>query len=259
MAYLRDLEVLLEISRTGKYAGKTAKAYHVFGRRSALIVNTLQDVGDALTGLVPLFPVLAGTETIQAISSSANDDGSPAGTGAQTIKVTYIDLNYDMVTTGDITLNGVAAVTVVSADMLYYLWAEVTAAGSLGAAAGDITIRTSTPTVMSKISSGTNRSMDCCFMIPDGYKGYISNWDFGNVGFSQDFRLRATVNCHDRSLSTVFHEQDGQHSSANDSDDADLPCLKFPARCKITGSTISSSADAAARADASFQIVLIAD
>jgi len=258
MAYLRDKIVELDISRDNLYAGKAANAFHIFGRRSTLIASTLQDVGDGLT-TSQFFPVLTGAETIQAISTNPNDDGAPAGTGAQTIKVTYIDLNYAIVTTGDITLNGVAAVTVVVADMLYYLWAEVTAVGSGGVAAGDITIRTSAPLTMSKISAGTNRSMDACFMVPDGYTGYVPRIKYGNISNSQDFRLRATVNANDRTLSTVFHFCDGFNSPSNTSDGEELPWLKFPARCKITGSTISSSGAANTRASFSFSIILIAD
>lgn len=253
------LDPVLEIQKTGKYLGKTAYAFQIFGRRPNLTANVLQDVGEALAAGTNLFPVLTGAETIQAISSDANDDGSPAGTGARTIKVTYINTSYEMVTTGDITLNGTTAVTVLASGMLYYLWAEVTTVGSNGTAVGNVTIRTSAPTTLSQISAGTNRSMDAGFMVPDGFKAYVPRWKWGALANSQDFRLRATVDCHDRVLSTVFHFQDGQNCPADTGDYNDLPWLEYPARCKITGSTISSSGSAGTRAGVSFHMILIAD
>jgi len=260
MAYLNNLDPVLEIQRTGKYGGKTAMAFQIFGRRSSFTsTSVLNDVGEGIGAAgTALFPVLTGAETIQAVSSSLNDDGSPAGTGAQTIKVTYINTSYAITTTADITLNGTTAVTVTTADCLAILWAEVTAVGSNGVAFGTITIRTSAPLTLSQITSGGNRSMDCFFMVPDGYKAYIKQWDGENIQNSQDFRLRALVNTHDRTLSSVYHFQSTHNTPSNTSFIDELPYLQFPARCKITGTTISSSLAAGTRASVGFTIILIA-
>src|SRR3990172_3611884 len=260
MAYLIDRAVLLEIQRTGKYAGKAAYEFQIFGRRTAFTSTTaLNDVGEGIgVGATALFPVLAGIEIIQVVSSSAND--VILGTGARTIKVTYIDLNYDIITTGDIIVTGVVPANIVVANMLYYLWTEVTSVGSLGAASGILTIRTLLPLVtISQISAGSNRSQDACFMVPDGYTGYLNRWQWSAIANTQDFRLRATVNSHDNSLSTVFHFRSSHSAPANTGGYEELPWLKFPARCKITGTTISSSIAANTRADVSFSIIIIAD
>jgi len=259
MAYVTDL--IQEVNLTGQYNGKTAKIFAVNGRRSLFTsTSTFNDVGEGVGASgVALFPELTGSEIIQAISSNANDDGSPVGTGAQTIKVTYIDTNYNIVTTGDITLNGTTAVTVLASGMLFFLFAEVTNVGSNGVSVGAITIRTSAPLTISQITAGGNASLDAAFMIPDGYTGYVFGWSMGNIQNSQDFRLRATVNKHDRSLSTVYHFQDNHNTASNESNNEDLPFLKYPARCKIKVSTISSSVAGTTRADSHFYVLLIQD
>ena len=93
MRDLRDRawkDTIAEIQRTGVYDGKNALAFHITGRRSAFTsTSVFNDVGEGIgTAARALFPVLVGSETIEVISSSASDDGSPAGTGARTVKVT---------------------------------------------------------------------------------------------------------------------------------------------------------------------------
>lgn len=251
-------DLVQEIQYTGKYRGKNARAFNVLGRRSSFTsTSALNDIGEGIT--TALFPTLTGAELIQVISSSANDNGSPAGTGAQTVKVVYINTSYAIVETGDITLNGTTAVTVVASGMLEPLWFEVTSVGSGGVAAGNITLRTSAPVSLSQIKAGGNKSMDAKFMIPDGYTGYIAYSDGSAIQNYQDVRIRALVNTYDRTLSTVYHFQDNRFVPANTTTVMEVPFLKLPARSKVTGATISSSLAAGTRCDITLVIVLIQD
>ena len=254
--------ILFEIQTTGKYKGKNAKVFHINGRRvSFTSTSVFNDIGEGVgASSQALFPVLTGAEIIQVISSSASDDGSPAGIGAQTVKVTYIDTNFNLVTTGNIILNGTTAVQVVASGMLYPLFWEVTAVGSNGVSVGNLTLRTSAPLTLSRITAGGNASLDCRFIVPEGYKGYIFSWSGGNIQGSQDLRLRATVNKHDRSLlSGIFHFQANNFTGTNLSFTENLPLIAYPGRAEIKISTISASLGGNVRADAHFDILIIQD
>lgn len=253
--------VIAEIGITGKFAGKTAYVFNIMGRRASFTsTSLLNDVGEGIgTAAIAVFPILTGAETIQVISSSINDDGAPVGTGARTVKITYIDTNFNIVETADIVLNGTTAVSVMVGGMLQPLWFEVTSVGSNLVAFGTITLRTSAPLTLSQITAGGNASLDSIFMVPDGYTAYCSYRELSNITNSQDFRLQATVNKLDRSLSTVFHYQTNKNTPSNLGFDGPVPWLKFPARSKIKGSTISSSIAAGTRADYSFNVILIKD
>lgn len=256
-------DYLLEIQETGQLNGKSARCFNVPGRRSAFTSTTsLNDVGEGI-GIAgtALFLNLTGAEAISVVSSNANDDGSPAGTGARTIKMTYIDTNYAIVETADITLNGTSSVSVLASGCLALLWIEVTSAGSNGSPVGNLTVTSGAPTsgTLAYIPAGSNKSLNAFFMVPDGYTGYVICWSGGNIQNSQDMRLRATVNTTDRTLSTVYHFQDNKNIASNTNFDHDLPALKYPARCKIKVSTISSSTAINTRADADFSVIIIAD
>lgn len=248
-----------EIQITGKFSGKDAKVFHILGRRASFTsTSVFNDIGEGVgAASTALFPVLNGTETIEVLSSNAND--TLAGTGARKIKMTYINNAYALVETADINLNGTTPVTVVANDCLQCLWFEVTETGSSETSIGNLTLRTSAPVTLSRITAGGNKSMDAIFMVPDGWKAYIYEWSGSNIQNSQDLRMRAQVNTFDRSLSTVYHFQDNHNTPSNQAFDASLPFLQFPARCKIKVSTISSSTAGATRADGDFTVVLIKD
>ena len=57
-----------------------------------------------------LFTPLSSAGTLEVVSSSANDDGAPAGTGAQSIIIYGVDANYEE-QIEVVTLNGTTAVT----------------------------------------------------------------------------------------------------------------------------------------------------
>ncbi|MGL4598495.1 MAG: hypothetical protein ACRCYO_13340 [Bacteroidia bacterium] len=259
MAYLNGLDPILEIQRTGKYGGKDALAFNINGRRESFTsTSAFNDVGDAI-GIsgVAIFPVLNGTETIQVISSSASDDGSPLGIGIQTVRITYINTSFQLVETPDIVMNGTTAVNVVVGGMLQVLWIEATNIGSTGTAVGNITLRTSTLVNLSVIRIGTTKSQDAIFMVPDGFNAYINIWSVENIANSQDYRIRANVNSFDRTISNVFKVQDNQNNPSNSQNNSYLNWLKYPPRSRIKVSTISSSTAAATRACVNFLVVLI--
>jgi len=77
MAYLNKLDPFLEAVRTGKYAGKTCYDYSAVGKNADVDTGAAEDLWYAGT-FTP--PTTARIHDI--VSTSANDDGAPAGTGA---------------------------------------------------------------------------------------------------------------------------------------------------------------------------------
>jgi hypothetical protein len=88
------------------------------------------------------FTILSAASTLTIVSSSANDDGSPAGTGANTITIYGIDANY-ISQTETVTLNGTTNV-VTATTWLGINRVAVSLAGSGQANAGLITITATT-------------------------------------------------------------------------------------------------------------------
>ena len=93
---------------TGQWRGQTAQAYHILGRRagftSTSVLNDLKEFGSSIA----LFPVLAGNETLEIVSSSAND--TALGDGVRKIQIVYIDNSNNMVTSAEISTNGTSPV-----------------------------------------------------------------------------------------------------------------------------------------------------
>ena len=124
------------------------------------------------TNAAQVFPVIAGAD-IDVVSGSTDDDGSPAGTGAQTIKVTYLDDNFNQYTE-TITLNGTTEVEMTEQNISFIQKAEILTSGTGLAAAGAITIADVTGGgVHAVIDAGSKESGNCTWKIPAGHTGYV--------------------------------------------------------------------------------------
>lgn len=88
------------------------------------------------------FARMTSADTLNVVSTSTNDDGDPAGTGAQSIIIYGVDSNYEA-QTEVVTLNGTTAVTT-SNTWLGVNRAAIYLAGSGGINAGDINITVTT-------------------------------------------------------------------------------------------------------------------
>jgi len=98
-----------------------------FGRTPDIdAADTNEEVWDG-TGA---YTYLAAAATMTISSESANDDGSPAGTGARTVRVYGLDANYAEVVE-DVTMNGVTGVEL-GTDLIRVYRAYVLTVGSVG-------------------------------------------------------------------------------------------------------------------------------
>jgi len=139
----------------------------VFGRNPD--VDTTQAIvggqGGALT-------YLAAAEQLKVSSSSADDDGSPAGDGARTVTVYGLDENWDFLEE-TVTMNGLAAVTTTASFLRVYK-ARVATAGVDGENAGDIDVTNNAATaILCRIISGYNSSALAAWSVPRGKTLYM--------------------------------------------------------------------------------------
>lgn len=245
-------------ARLGLVNGHAAEVFHVMGRRAGFnSTSVLQDVGEFLATSIDALPELTGAESLEIVSSSAND--TAAGTGARTVRVGYIDTSNNLVVSADITLNGTTPVAL-AFKANFILWMETTTVGSNTVAAGNIILRIAAAgATQEQITAGGNRSLSARFMVPVGYHGYITGWGINAIGTTQDARLRATVRTRSRTLGTDYVFQSVYYLGAGANASEDLPYLALPGLCKVKVSTIPGSASASNRIDAEFTVLLIAD
>lgn len=249
-------------ARTGLVNGRTAQLYVITGRRNQGWSSTTSygDVSNYLDTSQPRNnAVVLGTEYFIR-SSSANDTNTGPGTGAQQVRITYLD-SAGALQTKTALLDGTTGVSI-GLDLAYIQWAEVSAVGSNTAAVGNITISTVTgaPTVaqtVEYIQANENKSRSGRFKVPTGYTGYLHLWDASAIGTTMDFAARATVFA-DRVLSTVFHSQDGAFLPNNTTvGPLNLHWLPCPATAEVKIAAIPGAAGAGNRADATMHILLV--
>ena len=105
------------------------------------------------------------------VSTSINDDGSPAGTGARTVFIEGLNGTYDVVSE-TVTLNGTTNVQTTN-SYLFINQFYVTAVGSGEANAGEITAKVGA-TLYDMIAVGYNNRTTAHYCVPAGYTGYMA-------------------------------------------------------------------------------------
>lgn len=255
--YSSSRDVLEEIQITGQFRGKTAYAFNVIGQRNGFTsTSILQGLKEYNNGVADF--AVTSNSTLDIKSSSASD--AAAGTGCRTVKVTYINNSNNLVESAAIALNGLTNVVGVLTGVNQVLWMETATAGSGGVAAGNVILSiTGGGAAVGQITAGGNKSRSAIFMIPQGYTGYIKDWQVSAINNDQDCRLRGTVNSLDRSLATVYHYMSEKYAAANISISPSNLWLKLPALSRVKVSTMSGGTAATVRCNTNFLIILIAD
>ncbi len=239
----------------GNYLGRKAYYFNVLGNRTTFVDTTsLHDVCEFLTATQTLVPVTSA-DTLEIISTSIND--APLGTGARTVKVTYLDVNGILTESPDIALNGIASVPAgfVATGIL---WMEVTSGGTSEVSSGNILLRrTNNSTTFEQITAGRNKSLSGRIIIPKGFTGYLVGWNASAVQGNFDVRIRATVTSLNRTINPRFLFQDRSYLGQNENTVKDLNLLKYPelSRIKISGMPSATNG----RIDVSFSIIMIAN
>lgn len=136
-------------------------------------VDTSSDPEDFWSGTTALYVAPTADRVHQFASTSTDDDGDPAGTGALTLTVSGI--SGGVLNTETVTLNGTTDVA--TAASYSHLWFHVATAGSGGTNAGVITATADTDsTVTAYAAAGARRSHNAAMLIPDAKTGYLFGW-----------------------------------------------------------------------------------
>lgn len=167
--------------------------------------GSLADIsfGDATIAAPGTYAMRRTTYTEQTVnftgsikSGSVND--TAAGTGARTVKITYLDQTGTGPLTETVTLNGTTAVNLVNSNHCFIEKMEVLSAGSGGVNAGLLSLFTGAAgagTLVGTIAVGDNQTFWCHHYTPVGKTTYIAGTLVGNsssvVGGGCTFALKS--------------------------------------------------------------------
>jgi hypothetical protein len=158
------------------------------GHQQGSRVAQLDNIGTAafvvFSNNQPYIPP-AAPQQMQVISSSANDDGSPAGTGAHQVEITYLTISTNSQEpfkkkTEIVTLNGLAAVNTVNTDIYRIDRFRVSKVGAGQSAAGNILLQSvGGATTFERIDAGTNVFRSLIHWIPKGFGCVVTDYEVG--------------------------------------------------------------------------------
>lgn len=253
MAFTTDL--IQEIQSTGKYNGRIAKVYSIVGRRQGFNNTTIPHDLKEFQAADTFFTQLTGSESLEVVSSSAND--SAAGTGIRSVKITYIDTDNNIAQSEPITLNGITPVAVpFNANEI--LWMESVTSGALRLAQGNIRLRIVAGVELEQITQNSSKSKTGKFMVPAGYTGFVAFWDGEAINNDQDMFILVQRDSETYEFSQAYHYIDNDFIATNHpSPQKNLGFAKVPALARIKISTISSGTVSTIRASGSFTIAII--
>jgi hypothetical protein len=134
------------------------------------------------------------TSGAQRSIKSANNNDSSAGTGARTIKITYLDSTMSNIYTETITLNGTTFVNTVNTNICYIEKIEVMTVGSTGATVGIVSLYATTGgtgTVIWSIAAGETKTYGSHHYAQVGKTCNIVSITAGASQYATTFSLRA--------------------------------------------------------------------
>ena len=164
-----------DIADVGSYLPVAAQAvtnvslHTVFGNN-----DTVGTTYELITNL-DATPTQLGTsgDGIEVVGGSTDDDGSPAGTGAQTVKVKGLDTSFN-IKEASMTLDGTTIVEQGDTTWTFINEAYITATGTGLASAGTLTFSNDAAgNNMGLIEAGDYGIRNCWWKVPAGHTGYV--------------------------------------------------------------------------------------
>ena len=164
-----------DIADVGSYLPVAAQAvtnvslHTVFGNN-----DTVGTTYELITNL-DASPTQLGTsgDGIEVVGGSTDDDGSPAGTGAQTVKVKGLDTSFN-IKEASLTLDGTTIVEQGDTTWTFINEAYITATGTGLASAGTLTFSNDAAgNNMGLIEAGDYGIRNCWWKVPAGHTGYV--------------------------------------------------------------------------------------
>ena len=181
--WFRFLEALLNMALNSDFYVNVARgvvsgmsSVNVWGRAPDGLQTTATDIWDRAdstpTQQIWLAPTAARVHAI--VSTSANDDGNPVGTGARTVTVYGLKTWTSAESSEVVTLNGVGAVNTANSYVIIHKMV-VTTFGSAGPNVGTITATAATDaTVTAAIRPGLGTTQMAILGVPSGQSAFIN-------------------------------------------------------------------------------------
>lgn len=234
-----------------------------FGEAPSGVQTTATDIwsrADATpTQQIWLAPTAARIHAI--VSSSANDDGDPAGTGARTIRI-YGLKTWDLAETSeDITLNGATPVNTVNSYVIIHRM-KVLTMGASGPNVGTISATAAVDnTVTAVILPSDGQTEMAIYGVPSNKIALLHRWcvnvdKASGVVASTDYQLR--VNENPNVQTTGFLRKDDlsvQSTGTNSAERIYVIPMRFDGPCIIKVQAIASSADVDGEAGFDLEII----
>ncbi len=152
-----------------------ASALTLVGENAATADN------DALWAPSTAYTWQTADQTPKVVSSDADDDGAPAGNGAQTVRVWWLN-SANVEAYEDVTLNGVNNVDMTASTVRRINRVEVLAVGATGYNEGNITVyATDGATVMAYVPAGLGVNDGIIQTVPAGKTDYVNAITFTNT------------------------------------------------------------------------------
>lgn len=153
--------------------GSALGAYPNIRRISALGNNPDVDAAEDIWTGGGAYPWMTAATSLEILSASEND--TAAGTGARTVVIAGLDINYAEITV-TVTLNGITPVAL-SSQLFRINGAVVATCGTGNTNAGDITIRDAGGgTTRAVLQAGYSISRQSQFTVPAGYKAIVNTY-----------------------------------------------------------------------------------
>lgn len=250
------------VQHFGTLNGKQAKLYHIMGSRTLGWTSTsvLGDACEYLNTTQALMNTPTSGQTLYLVSTSASDDGDPAGTGAQTVRTVYLDANGVQQVRTD-TLNGTTPVSI-GTGYTFIQWMEVASVGSNEVSVGNLSISSTNGaatvgTTFEYIRAGGDRSLSGRYKVPSDSHGHLVHWDAAAINNTMDTRIRATAFADDSAISTVYHFIDRAFLASGANISQELEYREMPANSVVKISAIPGGAPAGNKLDGSFSIIVM--
>lgn len=238
------------------------KAVQVWGHAPSGVQTTLTDLWDRAnatpTQQIWLAPTAARIHAI--VSTSASDDGSPAGIGARTVTVYGLTSWSTAETSETVTLNGVGAVNTANSYVVIHRMVVATS-GASGPNVGTITATAATDATITAVILPTGGTTEMAiYGIPSIQTAYLSKFhaSVNDAAAAGRVDFYAKVNTNPASFPTVFTIVRTfclANNGTNAYDDSFDPPIKIvgPAIIKLSG--IGSAVDI--DASGGFDLILV--